>query len=49
LPAAIDPIYQSPPDYDSEGDREVFIVRQGGHPTERTIEEIAREAEEELA
>jgi hypothetical protein len=26
-PATVDPIYQSPPDSDSEGDREVFMAR----------------------
>jgi hypothetical protein len=48
-PATIDPIYQSPPESDSEGDREVFMVGQGEQPIEKIIKEMAREAEEELA
>jgi hypothetical protein len=49
LPTAANPIYQSPLDFDSEGDREVFMAGQAGHPTEKMIEEIAQEVEEELA
>jgi hypothetical protein len=38
-----------PPNSDVERDREVFMAAQGEHPTEKTMEEIAREVEEELA
>jgi hypothetical protein len=48
LPTATDQIYQLPPDLDFEGDREVFMEGRCEHPVEITIEEITREAEEEL-
>jgi hypothetical protein len=47
--AIIDPIYQSPPESDFEGNREVFMVGDGEQPRNKTIEEIAREAEDEIA
>jgi hypothetical protein len=47
--AIIDPIYQSPPEFDSEGGREVYMVGQGEELPEKAVEEIAREAEEEIA
>jgi hypothetical protein len=37
------------PDYDSEGDREVYLVGQGDEPPEKTVEEIQWEAKEEIA
>jgi hypothetical protein len=43
-----DPIYQSPPESDSKGDTEVYMVGQGEELLEKTNEEIAREAEEEI-
>jgi hypothetical protein len=43
----IDPIYQSSPESESEGNREVYMVGQGEEPPEMTIEEIQREEEEE--
>jgi hypothetical protein len=50
VPATVtDSIYQLPPEYDSEGDREVFMVGEGEQPLEKTIEEITREVEEEIA
>jgi hypothetical protein len=49
LAAITDPIYQSSPESDSEGDREVYIVGQGEEPHEKTVEEIQREVEEEIA
>jgi hypothetical protein len=45
--AIIDPIYQSSPESESEGNREVYMVGQGEEPPEMTIEEIQREEEEE--
>jgi hypothetical protein len=48
-PTTTDLIYQSLPDSDSESDREVFMAGHGEHPVEKTMEEITREAEEELA
>jgi hypothetical protein len=50
VPVAVtDPIYMSPPKSDSEDDREVFLVGEGEKPPEKTVKEIAREAEEEIA
>jgi hypothetical protein len=47
--AIIDPIYQSPLESDFEGNREIFMVGDGEQPRNKTIEEIAREAEDEIA
>jgi hypothetical protein len=33
-------------EFDSDGGREVYMVGQGKQPTEKTVEEITREAEE---
>jgi hypothetical protein len=44
-----DPIYQPPPESDSEGDREIFMVGEGEQPTEKTTRENAHEAKEEIA
>jgi hypothetical protein len=50
VPAAtIDPIYQSSPDSDPEGSREVYTAENGEELPEKTVEEIQREAEEEIA
>jgi hypothetical protein len=49
LTAATDPIYQLPPESDSEGDRAIYMVGQGEQPAEKTTGEIARETEELLA
>jgi hypothetical protein len=46
---AVDPIYQSPSESDSDGGREVYMVGKGEPPTDKTTEEIALEAEEETA
>jgi hypothetical protein len=35
------PIYQAPPEFDSEGSREVYMVGQGEQPTKKTAKEIA--------
>jgi hypothetical protein len=48
-PTTTDLIYQSPPDSNFEGDREIFMAGQGEHTIEKMTEEITREAEEELA
>jgi hypothetical protein len=41
VPAAtIDPICQSSPESDFEGDKEVYMVGNGEEPSEKTIEEI---------
>jgi hypothetical protein len=48
-PPATDPIHQSPPESDSDDSREVYMVAHGEQPTEKTIEEIAQEVEEEMA
>jgi hypothetical protein len=40
--ATTDPIYQSSPESDSEGDGEVYMVGNGEEPPEKTIEEIQR-------
>jgi hypothetical protein len=47
--AITDLIYQSSPESESEGEREVYMVGQGEEPPEKTIEEIQREVEEEIA
>jgi hypothetical protein len=50
VPGAItDPIHQSSPESDSEGDWEVYMVEQGEEPLEKTVEEIQWEAEEEIS
>jgi hypothetical protein len=46
--ALVDPIYQSPLQYDSEGGREVYMVGQGEELLEKTTKEIAPEGEEEI-
>jgi hypothetical protein len=48
LTAIIDPVYLLPPESNSEGDKVVFMVGEGGQPAKKTMEEIAREAEEEI-
>jgi hypothetical protein len=45
----VDPIYQSPSESDSDGGREVYMVGKGEPPADKTTEEIALEAEEEMA
>jgi hypothetical protein len=47
--ATTDPIDQSSLESDSEGDGEVYMVGNGEEPQEKTIEEIQREAKEEIA
>jgi hypothetical protein len=49
LVAATDPIYQSSPESDSEGGREVYMVGNGEELPEKIVEEIQREADEEIA
>jgi hypothetical protein len=49
LVAIADPIYQLWTESDSECGGEVYMVAQGDHPPVKTIEEIQREAEEEMA
>jgi hypothetical protein len=50
VPAATtDPINQSSLESDSEGGGEVFMVGNGEEPPEKIVEEIQREAEEEIA
>jgi hypothetical protein len=49
LAAITDPIYQSSPESDSKGGREVYMVGNGEELSEKTIEEIQREADEEIA
>jgi hypothetical protein len=46
--AITDPIYQLSLEFDSEGDREVFMVGEGEQPAEKTIEEVTREDKEEI-
>jgi hypothetical protein len=46
LPATIYPIYEPPPESDSEVSREVYMVGKGEEILEKTTKEIAREAEE---
>jgi hypothetical protein len=45
----MDPIHQLPLESDSEGDRGFFMVGEGEQPPEKTVEEITREIEEEIA
>jgi hypothetical protein len=47
--ATTDPIYQSSPEFDSKGYREVYMVGNKEEPPEKIIEEIQREAEQEIA
>jgi hypothetical protein len=47
--ATTDPIYQSSLGYDSEGGRKVYMVGNGEELPDKTVEEIQREAEEEIA
>jgi hypothetical protein len=47
--AATDLIYTSLSGWDSKYRREVYMVEQGGELPEKTIEELQREAEEEIA
>jgi hypothetical protein len=47
--AIIDLIYQCSPKSEFEGDREVYMVGEGEEPLEKTVKEIQREAEEEIA
>jgi hypothetical protein len=50
VPVAItDPIHRSSPEPDFEGDREVYMVRQGEELPEKIVEEIQREANEKIA
>jgi hypothetical protein len=49
LAAIIDSIYQSSPESDSEGDREVYMVGHGDDLPKKTVDEIQREAEEKIA
>jgi hypothetical protein len=46
---ATDPIYSSSSGSNSEYEREVYMVEQGGELPEKTIEELQWEAEEEIA
>jgi hypothetical protein len=49
VPAGIkDLIYQSSPESDSKCGREVYIVGNGEELLEKTVEEIQREADEEI-
>jgi hypothetical protein len=48
LTAAIDLVYQSSSEYDSDA-REVYMVVIGDQPLEKTTKEIQREAKEEMA
>jgi hypothetical protein len=47
--AITDLIYHSPSESDFEGGREVYMVGQGEQPAEKTTEEIAHKADEEMA
>jgi hypothetical protein len=49
LVATTNPIYQSSPESNYEGNREVYIVENREEPLEKTVEEIQWEAEEEIA
>jgi hypothetical protein len=50
VPAATtNPIYQSPPEYDSEGGREVYMVGNREELPDKMVEGIQRETDEELA
>jgi hypothetical protein len=46
--ATPDPIYQSSPESDSKGGREVYMVGNGEELLKKTTEEIQQEAEEEI-
>jgi hypothetical protein len=48
LTATTDPIYQSSPESDSEGGKEVYMVGNGEELPKKTTEEIQQEAEEEI-
>jgi hypothetical protein len=48
-PAIRYPIYQSPPESNFKGAREVYMVGQGEELPKQTAGEIAHEAEEEMA
>jgi hypothetical protein len=47
--AATDPIYQSPPESDSEGGVEVYMVGNEEELQDKMIKEIQRETDMELA
>jgi hypothetical protein len=47
--AAITDLISLSPEFDFDGDREVFLVGDEKQLPEKTTEEIAREAEEEIA
>jgi hypothetical protein len=47
--AATDPIYLSPLESDSKGSREVYMVGNGEELPDKTVEEIQREIDIELA
>jgi hypothetical protein len=47
--AATDPIYQSSLEFDSKGCREVYMVGNGEELLKKTVEEIQREGDEEIA
>jgi hypothetical protein len=47
--AITDPIYQPPPESDSKGNREVYMVGQGDELPEKTGEEVQREAKAKIA
>jgi hypothetical protein len=47
--AITDPIHQSSPKSDSEGDQKVYMVGQGEELPKKTVEEIQLEADEEIA
>jgi hypothetical protein len=47
--ATTDPIYQSPPESDSEGGGEVYMVGNGEKLLDKMVEEIQQETDEELA
>jgi hypothetical protein len=49
LVATIDPIYQSSLESDSEGGGEVYMVGNREELSEKTVKEIQREADEEIA
>jgi hypothetical protein len=49
LAAIIDPIYQSSPESNSEGDIEVYMVGHGEETPEMTVKVIQCEVEEEIA
>jgi hypothetical protein len=42
------PIHRSSSEFNSKGDREVYMVGKGDQPPKKTTEEIQREAEEEI-